>query len=183
MSNASVIDKAFKGFEKQILDTTERELQKYCWKILDAAIKARENLPDAHDFTGNLLNSIVVCLYKRRNPVIAYFSSSLVPEAIRPKMRPLQNKSEKRIGFNPDYSGNRSLYKPTVPTNGGWGKDDAEAFFESYVPDGNNMFDIVVAYTVEYADWVNQQRGTTGILETRRFARRAGMTFMELKAA
>jgi hypothetical protein len=182
MSNQTVIDNAFKDFEKNILDTTEQELKRYCWQILDAAIKAREHFPGAHDFTGNLLNSIVVCLYKRRNPVIAYFSSSLVPEAIRPKMRILRS-SEKRYGFNPDYSGDYSIYKPTVPTNGGWGRDDAENFFETFVPDGNNLFDIVVAYTVEYADWVNQQRGTTGILETEKYARRAGMKLLQLKTA
>lgn len=182
MSNKSVIDTAFKDFEKQIMDMTEQELKKYCWSILQSAIKAREMNPNAHDFTGNLLNSIVVCLYRRRSPVIAYYSFSLVGEAIRPKMRVLSTK-EKRYGFNPDYSGERSVYKPTVNTNGGWGKDDAEAFFESYVPKGKNMFDIVVAYTVEYANWVEIQRQTTGILQTQKFAERAGMTFMELKAA
>ena len=182
MSNTSVIDTAFKKFEKQIEDMTEQELQKYCWSILQAAIKARESNPNAHDFTGNLLNSIVVCLYRRRKPVIAYFSSSLVGEAIRPKMRVLTTK-EKRYGFNPDYSGKHSVYKPTVNTNGGWGRDDAEEFFETYVPKGNNMFDIVVAYTVEYANWVEIQRQTTGILQTQKFAERTGMTFMYLKAA
>ena len=180
MSNASVIDKVFKDFEKRILDTTERELQKYCWRILDAAIKARERNPKAHNFTGNLLNSIVVCLYRRKNPVIAYYSSSLVLEAIRPKMR-----KRKRIpvSFNPDYEGRITKYLPTVQTNGGWGYEDAQEFFESYTPHGDNMFDIVVAYTTEYANWVEMERQTTGILQTRKFARRAGMTFMYLKAA
>lgn len=183
MSNASVIDKAFKDFEKQIENTTETRLQEYCKSILESAIKARESNPNAHDFTGNLLNSIVVCLYKRRKPVIAYYSSSNVAKAIRPKMSPLSS-MDKRYAFNPDYSGRYgSTYKPTVTTNKGWGKDDAEEFFGSYVPQGNNMFDIVVAYTTEYANWIEIQRKTTGILQTEKYARRTGMTFMELKAA
>ena len=131
-----------------------------------------------HNFTGNLLNSIVVCLYREKSPTIAYFSSSLVPEAIRPKM---SGPRRRAYVFRPDYDGvYGSKYRPEVKTNKGWGRDDAENFFESYIPNGRNLFDIVVAYTVEYADWVNQQRGTTGILETWKEAKSTGMTFMEV---
>lgn len=185
MSNVSVIDKAFKKFEKDILETTRMELNKWCWKILEAAVAARERNPRAHDFTGNLINSIVVCLYEKGKPYAPYFASDIgVSPAIRPKMRPLRNKSEKRYGFYPDYSGvYGSTYKPTVETNGGWGRADAEAFFASYRPKGNHMFDIVVAYPVEYANWIENQRQTTGILLTERYARITGLTFLQLGKA
>lgn len=176
-TNKEIIDRAFREYEKYIYDTSEKELREWCWDIVREAIRARAQNPQAHDFTGNLINSIVVCLYRDKSPVIAYYSSSLVPEAIRPKMR---KRVRRRVFFNPDYEGVQSKYLPTIDTNGGWGKDDAEKFFESYIPNGRNMFDIIVAYTVEYADWVNQQRGTTGILQTWGKAKSTGMTFLQV---
>lgn len=182
MSNATTIDKAFKAFEKQMYKSVRMELNKWCWQIIEAAILARELNPNAHDFTGNLLNSIVVCLYENGEPYAPYFASDAgAAPALRPKMR--KSPGLRRVIFRPDYSGKNSSYLPTVETNGGWGREDAEKFFASHRPQGNNMFDIVVAYTVEYADWVEIQRQTTGILQTREFARKTGITFMKLKAA
>ena len=175
-----VINKAFKDFKKEIVEVTRAELNKWCWDILESAIRARENNPNAHDFTGNLLNSIVVCLYENGEPYVPYFAADLVPSAIRPKMK---KRLRKRVFFNPDYSGAKSAYLPTIDTNGGWGRDDANKFFASYRPQGRNMFDIVVAYTVEYADWVDTQRKTTGFLETKKFALRTGVQFLQLKSA
>ena len=83
--------------------------------------------------------------------------------------------------FRPDYEGvNGSKYRPEVPTDRGWGADDAEKFLLSYKPQGRNMFDIVIAYPVEYATWVEQNRGTTGILQTYSYADKTGVTFMKL---
>lgn len=177
--NKATIQKAVENYKNQvIIPTMEAELKKWCSHILDAAILARQRNPRAHNFTGNLLNSIVVCLYKNGRPVIAYFSSDIVPEAIMPKMK---KRLRKRVFFKRDYDGEESAYLPTVETNGGWGRDDAQEFFESYKPKGNNLFDIVVAYTVEYANWVQMERGTAGILNTYAFAERTGKTFLQLK--
>lgn len=175
--NKKVIDEAFKSFEKQIIDTAETELKKYCWKLLQEAIIARQQNPGAHNFTGNLLNSIVVCLYRERKPVIAYYASDLVPEAIRPKMN---LRIRRRVFFNPDYDGEKSAYLPKVKTDGGWGKDDAREFFSEYIPSGSNLFDIVVGYTVEYAEWVQYQRATTGYVRSLQYAESLGRTFLQI---
>lgn len=177
--NKATIQKAVENYKNQvIIPTMEAELKKWCSHILDAAIMVRQRNPKAHNFTGNLLNSIVVCLYKNGRPIIAYFSSDIVPEAIMPKMK---KRLRKRVFFKRDYDGEESAYLPTIETNGGWGKDDAQEFFESYKPKGNNLFDIVVAYTVEYANWVQMERGTAGILNTYAYAERTGKTFLKLK--
>lgn len=177
--NKQVITKAVADYEKNvIIPTMEKALKKWCWQILNAAILARQRNPKAHNFTGNLLNSIVVGLYRNKKPVIAYYASDLVPEAIRPKMR---KRERRRVFFHRDYDDKDSAYLPTIDTNGGWGKDDAEEFFESYRPKGNYLFDIVVAYSVEYANWVQMQRATTGILNTLQYAERTGRTFLRLK--
>lgn len=172
---SQTISKAFSAYKKYILETVEKELREWCWDLLNAAILWRERNRGAHDFTGNFLNSITVCLYRKNAPVIAYYSSSLVPDAIRPKMS-----APKRSYFKRDYEGARSVYKPEVATNRGWSRDDAEAFFESYSPRGKNLFDIVVAYTAEYAGFIEHERQTTGILQTWRQARNTGIKFMEL---
>ena len=179
VNNKSIIAKAVEQYKANIIiPTMEKHLRKWCWEILDAAIKARQRNPQAHNFTGNLLNSLVVCLSKNGQPVIAYFSSDIVPEAIMPKMK---KRLRKRVFFKRDYDGEESAYLPTVETNGGWGRDDAQEFFETYKPKGNNLFDIVVAYTVEYANWIQMERGTAGILNTYAYAERTGKTFLKLK--
>lgn len=175
--NKVVLDKAFKSFEKQIIGAAEIEVKKYCWKLLQEAITARQQNPKAHNFTGNLLNSIVVCLYRERKPVIAYYASDLVPEAIRPKMK---QRERRRVFFSPDYDGENSAYLPKVQTNGGWGKDDAREFFESYRPSGTNLFDIVVVYSAEYGEWVQLERATTGYLRSLQYAENLGRTFLKV---
>lgn len=176
-TNRQILDQAFKEYRKYILDTTEKELREYCGDLLDSAIMWRQANPLAHNFTGNLLNSIVICLYREKAPIIAFFSSSQVRAALYPKM---SYRKKRRYFFDPDYDGAVSKYRPEVKTNRGWGRDDARKFFESYMPKGRNLFDIVVAYTVEYADWVNTERGTTGIFQTWQDAKSTGMTFMKL---
>lgn len=177
--NKAVINRAVDHYKNQvIIPKMEAELEKWCSHILDAAIMERQMNPNAHNFTGNLLNSIVVCLYRNRKPVMAWYAHDRVPEAIMPKMK---KRLRKRVFFKRDYDGEPSAYLPTVDTNGGWGYEDAQEFFESYTPNGNNLFDIVVAYTVEYANWVQIQRATTGILNTWNFVKRTGCTFMRLK--
>ena len=142
------------------------------------AIRARQESNGAHNFTGNLINSIVVCLYKNKEPINAYYAAQYVPKAIQVKMRYRKRKSYR---FNPDYDGEKSHYLPTVQTNGGWGEDDARRFFQSFVPGGKNLFDIVVAYPVEYGKWVEMKRGTTGILRTYEHAGQVGVTYLKLE--
>ena len=60
------------------------------------------------------------------------------------------------------------------------GAYDARMFFASYKPDGNNMFDIVVAYPVEYAEFIEIQRGTAGFMQTLQYVDRIGITFLQI---
>ena len=64
--------------------------------------------------------------------------------------------------------------------NGGWGEDDARNFFQSYVPQGKNLFDIVVAYPVEYGKWVEAKRASTGILQAYSHAEAVSVTYLKL---
>lgn len=177
-TNATIIRKAFADYRKEIFNEVEIRCRKFCTDLCQEAIRARQESNGAHNFTGNLINSIVVCLYKNKEPINAYYAAQYVPKAIQVKMRYRKRKSYR---FNPDYDGEKSHYLPTVQTNGGWGEDDARRFFQSFVPGGKNLFDIVVAYPVEYGNWVEMKRGTTGILRTYEHAGQVGVTYLKLE--
>ena len=176
-----VTNQAHKAIEqhwKNILDNVEKKCRTYCSNLCLEAVKQRQQMPGSHNFTGNLLNSIVVCLYRDNKPVAAYYAAQYAAEAIQVKMR---MRKSRRYFFNPDYEGEKSAYLPTIQTNGGWGVDDARKFFQEYRPGSGNVFDIVVVYPVEYATWIEYKRGTTGIVNTRQYAETIGVSF--LKAA
>lgn len=177
-TNATIVHNAVTDYRKQIFDIVEKRCRKFCTELCQEAIRARQNADGAHNFTGNLLNSIVVCLYREKEPINAYYAAQYVPKAIQVKMR---KRSRKHYRFNPDYDGENSHYLPELQTNGGWGEDDARNFFQQYIPRGKNLFDIVIAYPVEYGKWVETKRSTTGILQAYSYADKVGMTFLQLE--
>lgn len=177
VTNRQIVHEAIAGYKTAIFDEVENRCRKFCTDLCQEAIRARKNAPGEHNFTGNLINSIVVCLYRNREPINAYYAAQYVPKAIQVKMR---QRTRKRYRFNPDYDGDKSHYLPTVQTNGGLGEDDARHFFQDYVPKGKNLFDIVVAYPVEYGNWVETQRSTTGILQAYAHAEAVGVTYLKL---
>lgn len=177
-TNASAI-KAVEDYKKKVLEDLEKRAKYFCEALCQAAIKFRETNPYKHDFTGNLLNSIVVCLYdSKKSPIYAVYAAEKVPKAIQVKMT-----AGYLYRFGRDYEQDRSFYKPEVDTNQGWGEDDAREFFNSYRPSGNNLFTIVVAYPTEYAEWVEIKRGTTGIMTTYDFADKFGVDYLRLPKA
>lgn len=135
--------------------------------------------PLAHDFTGNLLNSIVVCLYRERKPILAWYAYESIDNAIAPKMT-----APKRYWFESDYQNTESAYHYKSPaeveTDMGFGENDAKRFFMGYKPKGKNMFDIIVAYTTEYAEWVEMHRHTTGVLRAYENAGKIAITTLKL---
>jgi hypothetical protein len=177
-TNDSIIDKACKDYKKAIFNEVEKRCKSFCDDLCLRAIEFRKSAPGKHDFTGNLLTSIVVCLYRNGRPVYACYAGDSLSYPIQVKMT-----APKKYHFKVDYEGAESHYTPSVKTDEGWGPDDAVKFFQSYRPEGKNLFDIVVAYPVEYASWVEKQRSTTGILQTYAYAERVGTTFLGLPRA
>lgn len=182
-TNAQIVEEAIAGYKTRILEEVKRRCITFCEHLCQEAIKARAQNKRAHDFTGNLINSIVVCLYQQGRPEYAAYAARFAPEAIQVKMRLRPTKSGlgyKMYRFKVDYEGKKSAYLPTVQTNGGWGVDDAREFFHSYNPGGGHLFDIVVVYPVEYANWIEMERGTTGILQAYANAEQVGVQYLKL---
>lgn len=171
---------AIDDYRKKIVDEVENRCKEYCEDLCWSAIRYRRENPDAHDFTGNLISSIVVCLYREKKPVTAYYASEqFIPKAIQVKMS-ANAKYRKRYFFNPDYSGTTSGFRAEIRTDKGWGEEDARQFFQWYRPKGKNLFDIVVAYPVEYADFIESKRSTTGIIDTYTHAEKVGVFYLKL---
>ena len=126
-TNATIIHNAIADYKTAIFDEVEKRCRKFCTDLCQEAIKARQNNEAAHNYTGNLINSIVVCLYRDKEPINAYYAAQYVPKAIQVKMR---LRKRKHYRFNPDYDGEKSHYLPEVQTNGGWGEDDARNFWK-----------------------------------------------------
>lgn len=162
-----------KAYRKAVMDEIERRCVKYCDQLCLEAIEHRQSAPGKHNFTGNLINSIVTCVYREKKPVYACYAGDSLPQAIQVKMT-----APEHYHFSYDYEGEESDYTAEVKTDKGWGENDARRFFRSYRPSGDYIFHIVVAYPVEYASFVERKRGTTGILGTWSEAQRIGKTFL-----
>ncbi|KGF52442.1 hypothetical protein [Prevotella amnii] len=169
------IHKAMEEFLLGIEKDLEKRCRFICEELIDEAIKNREGSKGKHDFTGNFLNSIVVCLYKKGSPLVAYSAAEKVGK------RPIQKKMSavrKRYIFEKDYEESKSQYKPEQYTDMGYGNVDAIRFFQSYRPKGNFLFDIVVAYPVEYASFIEIKRGTAGYFKTKEEAKNIAITYL-----
>lgn len=175
-TNARMAHNAIAKWKKQIEDEIEKRCKTYCKALCVSAIMSRKR-GAGHDFTGNFINSIIVCLYKNRQPIIAYYAADMVAKAIQVKMTYRPEPYESYF-FKRDYSGESgTIYTPKVGTHYGWGEDDARNFFQSYTPSGNNLFDAVVAYPVEYAKFIEE---TTGIIQTYAYAESTGVRWLQL---
>lgn len=160
-------------YKKAVMDEIESRCIKYCDQLCLEAIEHRQSAPGKHNFTGNLINSIVTCVYREKKPVYACYAGDSLPQAIQVKMT-----YPNQYHFDRDYEGGESNFKPDVKTDQGWGEDDAKRFFQTYRPSGDCIFNIVVAYPVEYASFVEARRKTTGIIGTWEEAKRISKTYL-----
>lgn len=198
-ANIKNVDKAFGDFAKEIDNIMYGKLDNWCVEILRSAVRFRFNEPGGHNFTGNLINSICVLLYRKSTGVVkSYFAydKAGLKLPIRKELSSLNARKKRRqhnIHFGPgsrfgseDWSGGRSTLKVDnlIPTDESWGQNDATTFAMNWLPkDKNSDFVICVAYTSEYASFVEMQRQTTGYLETESFVGYSAIEWVGLKAA
>lgn len=146
------------GEKEKYYDTLESKLDRLCRDLIDKAVDFRLTDPEAHDFTGNLINSIVCALYRKGQLIRTYHPYDIMP--------PIQNKmtSPKHYYFTRDWRGDESYYEPEIKTDTGNGRRDAERFVSTYISMKGAEFEVLVAYTTEYAAWVEMERVTTGYM-------------------
>ena len=190
--NTQIVRKAFDGYAKHIDKIVYSKLDKWCVEILRKAVFERLNPVDGHNFTGNLINSICVVLYRKstgtKTTYFAYDKAGLkLP--IRREISGLnarKRQRKNRIWFRPDWSGETSALRGSglIPTDQSWGQNDAAKFAMNWLPrNGECDFVICVAYTAEYASFVEHERNTTGILQTELFVEKTAIEWVGLKAA
>lgn len=178
MYNAKIIKQAFNEFKRE---TMANEIYNYLDNIcqnllLQAVIDNRRRNPKAHQFTGNLINSIVIILYDKNEGIQSnYFAYDLLKSPIRKEMSAKNTRGGMRknaVHFRPDWQNTpHSKYTPEVVTDESYGPNDAKSFAASWQPTLKTDFEICVAYTSEYAEWVELNRQTTGFLNSMRYAK------------
>ena len=182
-NNRQVIEDAFKQFSQQMNEAVYAKLDEICSNLLlDAVVQNRRRNPEAHQFTGNLINSIVVILYDKKEGVQSnYFAYDTLKAPIRKEMSARTARGGERkyaIHFAPDWQGTpHSKYKPKVATDESTGPQDAVAFAGAWTPTTGKDFEICVAYTSEYANWVEEERKTTGFIQSRNYAKKVMAAF------
>lgn len=181
-NNATIAKAAIAQYKQYMLTEIEKGCRRLCANLCLQAIQERKDAPGAHDFTGNLITSIVVCMYKDGVPQDAWYAAQYEKKAIRIKMR--QRPVKKSYFFKTDYSGeNNTRYTPPKSSpivNGRYGVDDAKEFFRSYRTSRRKKYAIVIAYPVEYAEWVERHRATTGFLQTYAWADNVALEYLKL---
>jgi len=68
-----------------------------------------------------------------------------------------------------------------IPTDNSYGFHDAARFFGAWSPTTGKDFEVCVAYTAEYAKFVEAERQTTGFLETMGYAEYTAVNYVGLK--
>ena len=175
------VNKAFKEFAKEIEEASMKWVREYARSIVYKAIEFRLNDQAAHNFTGNLLNSIVAAVYYNKEFKDAFFSGETGIRQPRYYEMTASHKGNGHYHFKIDYEGKESNYTADIETLRRKGLDDAYEFISTYTPSIKG-FVIVVAYTTDYATFVEQQRKTTGFLSTFRYANKVATQMFQLKS-
>ena len=183
-SNERKITSAINRFLKEKYDEMEQRMCKFCDEIIDSAITFRLENSKAHNFTGNLINSIIAALYREGKFVMAVtpgMNQGIDPPIRRKMTYPhhyyfgLNAKGElQKLGYDYDTA-RSSYYEPELVTGPSYGNTDAKNFAAKFKSNRKNVFHIVVAYTTEYASFVEAKRHTTGYIGT--------VSFIEANAA
>ena len=191
IQNKNKVNKAFHGYAEHIDKVVYNALDKWCVEILRNAIRFRYATAEGHNLTGNLINSICVLLYRKsKGTISSYFGydKAGLKLPIRRELSGITTRKtmrKNRIKLAVDWSGRtNSLIKPKslIPTDESYGQNDAQEFARWWVPkDHNSDFVICVAYTSEYASFVEHERQTTGFLETESFVASSAIEWVGLK--
>jgi len=187
--NVHIVEKAFKDFSISIENQLFKTLDKWCEQILRQAIRERMLIcqsGEGYNITGNLINSICVLLYRKSNNTKTYYfadETGLKP-AVRRELTALNRRGVRRsyrIRVK-DWSGNQIRVNPDnlIPTDESFGINDAHKFASMWYPSFESDFVICVAYTSEYANFVEYARMTTGFLETENFVERTAVEWIGL---
>jgi hypothetical protein len=179
----NLLKKAFDTFVTEDMEPAiYTKLDEICGRLLlDAVIANRRMNPEAHQFTGNLINSIVVILYwKNEGSIDTYFAYDRLNSPIQKEMSSVTSRGTARKNlyrFHPDWQQKDSAYKPELPTDFSTGPADARSFASAWTPSTGKPFEICVAYTSEYADWVQQHRKSTGYIQSIAYTKKVMASF------
>lgn len=179
--------------QKQIEGIVRSKCRTLTLRICKRALEYREKLTQSgigHNYTGNLINSIVCALYTDGKLDYTVYGSKLVGRP--PIMAKMTNKKDgggrtyyygarfqehlaKQRGKGrtnayvsghegPDWDDGSSSYFATIRTDTTKTPEaEVQHFVDSYKPAITKGYVIVLAYPVEYADYIENLRSSTGL--------------------
>lgn len=187
--NAQIVEKAFKGYADHMDKVIYNALDKWCEQIIRQAIRERMLLVQSgagYNITGNLINSICVIIYRKSNNTkTSYFADET---GLKPAVR-RELSAYNRYGVRrkyrmkvTDWSGKQIVVHPDalVESDESFGVTHAHQFASMWYPSFDCDFVICVAYTSDYATFVEAARMTTGFLETENFVERTAVEWVGL---
>jgi len=159
MSNESVLDKGLIKARKIAFEHIQKCLEDACDELVRHAQKNYKS--PIGSFTGNTITSYSVGLYI--DGMFVYYYSD---DGIKPPIRGKLTKKEGRVTLSPDWEGRtRSMYAK-VDTDGGYGKDFAFDFLNSYKSKTKGM-EIVMCTGTEYSSYIQDVLGGNVLTKTK----------------
>lgn len=169
--------------EQKIMEKLRKQLrervEKYAGHLYKKAVDSRLSAKGAHDFTGNLLASIIVIVCEDATPYKQYDLNHPFGRRLRRPSHPKMSAPGK-YHFEEDYENRESNFKAEVKTDKGFGLQDAQKFFDSFRGDSQYMFEVFLAYPVEYAEYVDNYTGTVGFVETKDWGENSGLKILKI---
>lgn len=190
-----IAHKQIQEYMKQWYADAYKQMQRTCLRILKRAVTERRDAPNAHDFTGNLLNSIAVALLCSPEVVKAVSGAETIQVLTAQKDANQKPAEYTGIGFRHgggglhdmnndakpmqqgyyylyewDYEGANSEYrkgrKPAEAEGGAGYMSSIGEWKNSLQIKSGNMFEVHLGYTAPYAEWVELHRKTVGAMVT-----------------
>ena len=146
MNNEAALDKGLEKARKIAFEHIQKCLEDACDELVR---HAQQNYKSPiGSFTGNTITSYSVGLYINGSFVYYYQD-----DGIKPPVRGKLTKKEGKVELSPDWEGRTRSYYAKVDTDGGYGKDSALDFLNSYKSRTKGV-EIVMCSGTEYSSYI-----------------------------
>lgn len=166
------VEDMFRSMQDAIERSVRQKLDGLAKQILERALYYRSQLVAldiGHNYTGNFVNSIGVGIYIYGNFQRGYYASQEIGKApVMGKMTTLKSGGPRKYTFvveagRPDFQGGESSYTAKIKTDMRTvNKGMVEEVLKSIHPRNKNGYSIILAYSVEYAEFIENLRASTG---------------------
>lgn len=167
------VEDMLRSIQGAIERSVRQKLDGLAKQILERALYYRSQLVGmdiGHNFTGNFVNSIGVGIYIYGYFQRGYYASQEIgKDPVMGKMTTLKSGGSRKYTFSinaghPDFQGEDSSYLAKIKTDMKTvNKGMVEEVLRSIHPHNKNGYSVILAYSVEYAEFIENIRSSTGL--------------------